>query len=300
VVSGYAEDAVLFRRGLLGLALLGCSFDRGGRGGGGNLTGDAQIAVDARDVADSHVGGATNVDSAAETAGDAGCVGKPSDPCTSLPPLLGSQTLDGEDFEFCNIAGVDVDAKTAQYRPTPAATWTSGSMRVKVAWSDKGLHLHFHVNDTTFAPAPMYSEHWRGDCIELFVAGHNRLTGVFNGVNDRGAMQIIFARPQMDGSSRAGIFYGGYVTSEISKDIYDVSNRSDGWDLEVAIPWAMIAGTGIAPGSIVGLDFALNDRRDLTSTDADYMGYRLRMPLPVAWCGGMYCDDRVWCQPKLE
>ena len=229
------------------------------------------------------------------------CASSGGDPCSAVFALSGKQTIDGSDSEFCAIAPITIDATSADVKyPSPPPSWAIASMRVRVAWSSVGLHLHFAVTDLTVAPAPAGALHFQGDSVELYVAGFDALTGAFDGTRDKGAMQIIVTRPAPDGSARAGIYYVGASTTELAKSQYISVARASGYDVEVLLPWSQLQGTSIGPGKRIGLDFAYNDRRDLTSPDQLYAGYRL-IGIPAGdSCRFIYCDDRLWCTPSLH
>ncbi len=158
----------------------------------------------------------TTADAVATDASDAAEVGCPTgggDPCARVVRLLSTQTIDGLNQEFCAVPPVRLSATNAGLLlPTPAAAWASASVEARFAWSADGLHAHFAVADATIAPAPSTAEHYNGDSIELFTAGHTALTGPFDGTVDKGALHIVFTRPASDGSTRAGIYYQGPVS----------------------------------------------------------------------------------------
>ncbi len=265
-------------------------------------TTDTEPLNDTADVLEAAVD--SSVDAGADTlvvdASDAGCPTTGGDPCTKLTRLVPKQVVDGSGAELCAIPPVKVEATNAEFLvPAIVYPWATASVQARIAWSADGLHAHFAVTDPTNAPAPTADAHYNGDCIELFAAGHTNLTGKFDGTVDKGAVHVIFTRPNGDGT-RAGIHYDGLYKAELPKAEYATVTRVGGYDVEVHLTWKFLEGMGIVAGSRIGLDFALNDRRDLATGAAQYMGYRIRKPQPVGFCGGLYCDDRVWCQPLLE
>jgi hypothetical protein len=290
-------------RAAFALLMLGCSLKTGGLGQPSISLTDATSDTAVADSAVVDVRPDVIVDSGAETRPetDAGCPVVAGDPCTTIARLPLPQTIDGSDSEFCGVPFVDLDAKTGELLvPSPAVFWPTGRARARIAWSPEGLHIHVAVSDASFAPAPPAMDHYRGDVVEIFAAGHTALTGAFDGdKNDKGAAQIMVTRPQLDGSSRAAIWYQKY-NRELAPSDFKAVARTYGYDVEVFLSWTLLEGTAIGSGSQIGFDFAFNDRRDLFTSDDQYIGYRLRKPLPESFCNGLYCDDRVWCQPTLE
>jgi hypothetical protein len=295
------------------VALAACGFQKGGTGSGAPL-GDSAPAIDSdlaspdafddsssavEDVADARAETTADVvDSTVEA--DAPCTTKTGDFCKDISPLGGEQIIDGRADEFCGVDETVFDVHTGDFTdPKIAPAYVTAVARVRVAWSKVGLHFHFSVKDATFFPTPTSRPHWQGDSIELFIAGHDILTGTYDGVIDKGAMQIVFVPASGTVPARAGIYYNGDNKSELPGAFWTTREIAGGYEIEVGLPWDSIGGIPpYAVGKKIGIDFAVNDVIDADRTQYFYSVYRV-VTAPLPSCEVPYCDDRVWCKPPL-
>ncbi|MEO7095345.1 MAG: sugar-binding protein [Polyangiales bacterium] len=301
-------------------AVAGCGFQRGGTGApeidstvvvdsepppldamDGGVAIDTALTEDSHDPADVAPDVVVTDDGTPDTSDTAPCTAKTGDFCKDISPLAGAQVIDGKDDDFCGVEQTTFDVRTGAFTdPMEAGAYVTAVARVRAAWSTTGMHFHFSVQDATYFPTPTSRPHWQGDSVELFIAGHNVLTGAYDGVIDRGAMQLIFVPPSSAGvPARAGIYYKGGTTMELPSAMWLAREVPGGYEIEVGLPWDFIGGTPpYAAGKKIGIDFAVNDVVDNGRSQFFYSVYRVVAP-PAGSCGVPFCDDRVWCKPPL-
>jgi hypothetical protein len=245
---------------------------------------------------------------------DAGCVALPiATPCANLPhyeklAVLGAagQTMDGRADDFCDVPFVVFDNSTGVVRdpnPTPAEARTT--MTIRAAWSSFGLHLHVTVKDPKVIVTPYSNDNlFEGDSVEVYTAGYDALTGVFDGTTkDLGAQQIIIAPTNPEGTvmTRGVYFFSGTRKGSPSIDRWAARNTAEGYEIEVRIPWADLKPSGMpAPtaGKKIALTFAFNNKTDTTKAFSVFQ--TKPVATPVTGCTQPYCDDRYWCTPTLD
>ena len=308
----------------IAIVVAGCGFQTAGTGSNASFGDSAPeldsggSALDAGDTSIEHDGGSDDgSDATIDTAmpdvafddgaptddGDAGCMPKVGDLCKDVSHLPGSQIIDGKADDFCGVEETTFDVHDGQFTdPMVAPAYVSAIARVHVAWSTVGVHLHFAVSDATYFPTPAARPHWQGDSVELFIYGNDTFTGAYDGVIDRGAVQLIFVPPSPETgiAARAGIYYKGGTTSELPDAYWTSREVAGGYEIEVGLPWDYIGGfPPYAPPKKIGIDFAVNDVIDAARSQYFYSVYRIIKPIPAGSCGTPFCDDRVWCKSAL-
>jgi len=234
-------------------------------------------------------------------------------PCDEIPAreaLATGQTMDGIADDFCDVPYVDFDnSKGAIRDPASISGAAQATMRIRVAWSSYGLHAHLAVKDSNLLPhKPLTDKNvYLGDGVEIYVAGHDSLTGAFDGISqDFGAQQIIFTAPDATTMSRAVYFYGG--TPKSSPDITRWAARltSAGYEIELRLPWGELKHSSMTTpttGKRIGLTWAFNNKYNTTDPHA-FSVFQVKTPFPTSTpCPGgnpqPFCDDRLWCTPVL-
>jgi len=233
---------------------------------------------------------------------------KTVDICHHIPHYGGMQLVDGFNTDFSSVPKASYPWGGSHTTVVGAAIGDHLDVTAQVAWSSTGMHMFFHVEYETgvvIPPAgadPLYY----GDSMELFLKGNSVLTGVYNGVLDPGAKQIITAAdPTNPPRTQAFDDYGrpaplGAVSSAVHRD-------ARGYDLEFMVSWASIlpdGGTSPIVGDAIGLDFAVDYRPRIEGGVAPQYQILLsdvvlqatdacHSPIPS-------CDDRTWCVPVLD
>lgn len=234
------------------------------------------------------------------------CPLEPIDPCVGLPHFTASQTVDGDDSDFCSVPPFTLAlASTAYYRLPKPPVGSVTRATARVAWSAAALHVFIRVIDTTPNPNGRSSllYIWDGDNVEFF-ASPKAPTGTFNYARsyDYGAFQVIAAPPggSYFPSGQAAFTSTGYATAVPGSQV-NLASTANGYTVEAQIPW-----TDAAPiaGTAMGFDLGLSDDVDglnATLTDyRDYYGLFYNAGLAVGGCSQYYepyCDSRNWCTP---
>jgi hypothetical protein len=243
---------------------------------------------------------------------DAGC-GAPTptaNPCTEIPhrealAVLGAagQVLDGRADDFCDVPYVDfANSMGVMQVPNPIPMAVRTTMRIRTAWSSFGLHIHLGVTDDKLQVVPNGDVNlWQGDSAEIYVAGHDTLTGQFDNVSkDVGAHQIIYAPPVGGTPARAVFFYPGGPKGGPATDRWLVRTTGTGYEVEIRMPWTDLKSSAMsAPtvGKRIGLAYAFNQKQD---GEKAFAVYQTKTSTPFGSCGQPSCDDRFWCTPILN
>jgi hypothetical protein len=222
--------------------------------------------------------------------------------CTDLPVFPGTQTIDGDGSDFCDVGGAtwqNVDADWV----VPMAPPDAGKVRVrmKFGWSSIGLHGFVTVEDPNVMVNTTPANLYKGDSVEFYLAGFKPTGGRFDATNDVGAFQVIIAPPTASEPARSQIFLTGTPSGPLDASKWKAVSTATGYAVEVQIPWSDLHGMGIKSGSQVGFDVAVNSLCD-TSVEHVFAVWRRKIVM-MSTCGGdssPSCDDRVWCAPKLD
>jgi hypothetical protein len=239
------------------------------------------------------------------------------DACLLIPHFTGTQIVDGDGTEFAGIPEYTVDRVTGTtigaFEPDKAGNGIA--LTARVAWSDQGLHLFFHVeDDATGLVVPTGTDMlYFGDGIELFFKADAHLTGAYDGsTKDPGAIQVILVPPSaaMSLPARTGTFasFGNVSLGAFDARDYAFKVSPTGYDLEAQLPWTLPLAASPTPaaGAHIGLDFAVDYHTRVGSPDNAYQLLLADQTPPDALCmqegqGGPHpsCDDRTWCSPQL-
>jgi hypothetical protein len=271
-----------------------------------DLTGGVDAATSSDDGgALASDGGSTPVGGEPRTCG----VQATAAPCTSLPDLVVTQTLDGKGDEFCDIPAFNLNADTAKaagkvivHNATPTEDAT-----VKVAWSQAGLAVLVEVADASVQTVNAASSKdavdkvYQGDSIELFLASSNDVKG-FPG-SDSNALHVTIPA---DGpavvvkTTSTGITHTAWQASQ-----YKQVKTATGYTIEAQLPWP---GSVPSTGALVRFDIGLN------SADKSFGGVDdMRDGQLILYVGQVatsscqasdgtvpFCDDRTWCTTLLQ
>lgn len=167
--------------------------------------------------------------------------GTVADP-VQIPLAPGTVTIDGDLSEW----------KAIGVMPLPYMQKPASSMRF--CWSAEGLYGAVAVKDEDIEVNA--SKPWEGDCLEVWVEKD------FARAADRtkNSAQYVFA-PEPAGKTGAAhlvIPYGGEMDK--AEDVRCAWMKSaDGYTLEFLIPAKLMAPAKMAPGTKIGLNFALDD-----------------------------------------
>jgi hypothetical protein len=283
----------------------------GGLGGSTASSSDSSGGSTASSSSDSGGGsggntGATGgIGGASSTSGSTGCPSAgTATPCTGLPAFTGTQVLDGDDSDFCNVPSFELNfqnaAKVKEYNPNSKSSPERAVARV--AWDANGIHAFIHVIDPKFVPAANLDNIWNADGIELLFS--STTSGLKGGTADDSAITThVIASPPFVAHSKATGTNGSQ--SALETKYYSAGTTSDGYKVEFNLPWP---GTPPTSGSQIKFDMEMN-AADGTSSNGDAGPRDAQAVLYVGSdpggspCGGElfpYCDDRVWCSTSLQ
>lgn len=238
------------------------------------------------------------------------------DPCSSgvMPKLPVEQVIDANGDEFCDVPGFELSFANAAWGGSDLPQ----SARVRLAWSEAGIHLFADVVDPEVATNASIESLWSGDVIELYLATSqaSELSGFFTGRID--GVQLVFTPPSDDYPPRAARLFwmpneddnGGWhqVREEVTQG-FTARRTATGYVIEARIGWSsfgprvpdLSAGDriafnlGVATASAQSLE---NDSREGAAL--------LHVGEPaegVYTCEGEqlpWCNATTWCSPELD
>jgi hypothetical protein len=250
--------------------------------------------------------GGTGGTGSSGTTGPTGCssAAGTATPCTGLPAFTGTQTLDGDDSDFCNVPSFELNfqnaAKVKEYNPNSKSSPERAIARV--AWDGSGIHAFIRVIDPKFVPAANLDNIWNADGVELMFS--SATSGLKGGTADDSAVTThVIASPPFVARSKASGTNGSQAALETN--YYMAGTTSDGYKVELNLPWP---GTPPSAGAQIKFDMEMN-AADGTSTNGDAGPRDAQAMLYVGSdpggspCAGElfpYCDDRVWCSTSLQ
>lgn len=290
---------------LAACVLLGCgypSFEFSGHGDAG-LPVDDGTSVDVASEAAAAMD-AADADVSAET--DAGCplpTGAVRRLCTSIERARTGAVIDGAPSEMCGVLATPLDATNAATM-VPASPPVAPPERalIRVVWSEVGLHVHVHVDDDVISVAPTSAgdDIWRGDSVELFIAGTAAASGDY--VSDH-ALQFDVAPPSGTTPARARIFGHSGSVEIPAASTWSARLVTGGYEIEALLSWSLLGVSSPAAGATIGLDVAIYaDDRPTAAVDDVWMVVANEPVTGVSPCGGPTrpsCDTRAFCTPTL-
>ena len=236
------------------------------------------------------------------------CVMAPIDPCVGLPHFNGTQTVDGDPSDFCDIAPFELALAGAPYYRAPAAPLTSTTKAsFRVGWSATALHVFIDVTDNSVHPNISSSliNIWNGDNIE-FYASPKVPAGLFNYARsyESGAFEVIAAPPgPLPPAGEAAFVSTGYASLLLPAQ-YKMTLTAKGYNFEAEIPWTTAAPTaGMPMGFDAGLSDDIDGLYNSASATLEYRDYYalLYNANYLGNCSSLhtepYCDSRNWCTP---
>jgi hypothetical protein len=238
----------------------------------------------------------------------AGCASATATPCTGLPAFTGSQNVDGNDDDFCNVPSFELTFDNAASSGGKVKVYNgSGTSyperaQARVAWDAAGIHAFIHVIDPKFVPATALDTIYNADGVELLFT--TTTSGLSGGTSqDSGLAMHVIVSPPFAARSKAN---GTNGTQEaLPADQFSASAENAGYKVELQLPWP---GTPPTAGSQIKFDMELNSA-DGNSTPGDAGPRDAQAILYLGAdpggspCGGEifpYCDDRLWCSTTLQ
>ncbi len=265
---------------------------------------DASVSDSDGGVSDND-GGSMPISSGPRTCG----VSDSAAPCSSLPNLIVTQSLDGKGDEFCDVPAFHLNAETAKANGTVIESHATPKedAAIKVAWSAAGLAVFIEVTDASVQSVNSTAANlaidkvYQGDSIELFLASNNEAKG-FPGANDNAVHITIPAEGPavLVKTTSTGIVHSAWATSQ-----YRQMRTATGYAIEAQIPWP---GHSPSTGSLVRFDIGLNSADtsfggvdDMRDGQLLYHVGQVTTSSCQASDGTVpFCDDRTWCTTLLQ
>jgi hypothetical protein len=240
------------------------------------------------------------------------CVSSGGNPCTQIPSFDGTQVVDGQGNEFCDIAPMRLDADNAgrviSYNAEPPEVLTA-----RVAASATGLHVYIEVVDSsvqgvdTVDSTQSIGKAYQGDSVELMFSASNNVTGLTG--TDASTLHVIIPAKGPAVSTKAANSNGASQGTATALPAAQYAQRltGTGYAIEARLPWP--GRNAPAIGTNIRFDLALNSA-DATFGNVDDMRdgqliYHLEN-VSNSTCQGSsdgtvpFCDDRTWCTTTIE
>jgi hypothetical protein len=239
-----------------------------------------------------------------------GCTTEKATPCTAIPKYVGTQTVDGNGDDMCQVPAFVFNKAAAatvnNYNNLQDSEFPSATVRV--AWSSAGLHAFIDVADASVQsvfmkdPEQATQRPYQGDSIELFFSSSDTATGAPGG--DTGAVHITFGATGPSVSVKT-TNSGGLSTAyaELLAEQYKAVKTDSGYAIEALIPWQ---GSAPSDGAKVRFDLAINVADTNFGTVDDMRDAQMVLNQGSVdgqtSCPGNaepWCDDRTWCSTTL-
>jgi hypothetical protein len=287
----------------------------GGVGAGGDSAGGSGAGGDS-------AGGGAGGSSAGGAGGDStpsdgpigSCSTATTNPCTSIPKLAGTQTVDGKGDDFCQVPSFQFDvtnaAKVNNYNNVPQSQFET--VTGQVAWSSAGFSAFFDVKDASVQTVNMkdatqaISKTYQGDSIEIMISSNNNLTGLTG--TDNNTLHVIIPANgpaiSVKTSNSSGASSG--TPTALPANVYAQAETSTGYAIEVQLPWP---GGAPSAGAQIRFDLSLNSADKIFGTVDEMRDGQLLYY--VGTVGGTttcqsdegtvpFCDDRTWCTTSVQ
>jgi hypothetical protein len=290
--------------------------DSGGSGaggdnaGGGGAGGDNAGGGGAGGTAAGGVGG----DSQPSDGPIGACSTSTVNPCTSIPKLTGTQTVDGKGDDFCQVPSFQFDvtnnAKVNNYNNVPLSQFET--VTGQVAWSSAGFSAFFDVKDASVQTVNMadatqaIGKIYQGDSIEIMISSNNNVTGLTG--TDNNSLHVIIPADgpavSVKTSNSSGASSGTH-TALLSSQYAQVKTGT-GYAVEVQLPWP---GGTPSVGAQIRFDLSLNSADKIFGTIDDMRDgqllYYVGTVSGTTTCQSKegtvpFCDDRTWCATSVQ
>jgi hypothetical protein len=171
--------------------------------------------------------------------------------------------VDGNEAEWDNVP----KHKMRNYFPTdnnyaqkfPRVNKSDLSAYFKLLWDDENFYVFVNIIDDEIRVDAETPEPWYKDSFELFIDGDNSKnapededeTPIWPGVYDGNDDQIRFVWLENPVST-----HGGF---DVAQFTHAYKQTTNGWNLEISIPFDANVDFNAEPGKVFGIDFHIND-----------------------------------------
>jgi hypothetical protein len=246
-------------------------------------------------------GGTTNPNS--------GCADDPGsiDPCKEIPKFSGTQKVDGNSDDFCNVPSFELsfaNAKGVNNNKITSGSTSDYTQRAiaKIAWSTDAIHAYIKVIEKPVRSNSSVDKIWDGDSIELMITPNGSGSGPT--VDDPKALHII-ANNALVVTVKSTKESGTHTQLSDSNQVW-TGYTDDGFAVELNIPWP--DSTKPSAGTAVRFDMTMNV--DTESVDPTVWGRDAQAVFAMTTLTGEstcaatpatpFCDEALWCPTKLK
>ncbi|MGE5787490.1 MAG: sugar-binding protein [Myxococcales bacterium] len=231
------------------------------------------------------------------------CAGE-AHPCRAIPKFQGSQVVDGNGDDFCQVPAFQFDFSNADkfFAYNEANIHGRGDfpehVTARIAWSQSYVHAFVRVDDPFIEKAENIEYVYGADSIELMISADDHLSG--DVTKDASVMHIIAGPWATSNKGMAASVIG--TKRALPDDQYVVTIDEHGYSVELRIPWP--DGKTVAAEQRIYFDMAINAAISAIQGQTDVRDaqaiFRVKETSNKESCGQPYCDDLMWCQTKLD
>ncbi|MDB4968360.1 MAG: Ig domain protein group 2 domain protein [Myxococcales bacterium] len=231
-----------------------------------------------------------------------------ADPC-GTPPALGAgniaaqcvigspPTIDGDlsDWTAASLAGfthVSAAQSTGAWDPVEATNDGDSSARFFVKWDLNYLYIAAAISDdireTPNNTGPGLTDN---DALEIFLDGAHNRTQAYDSTD----WQLIISA-----DNKKAAFQNAVAKTFPSGIMFALGGASPSWNVEVAIPWASVGGSGTI-GRVLGFDIKLDDNDSGNTTrDRGLVMYYTAVGAGSPPCSALYCRTDSFGAVQLQ
>lgn len=179
-------------------------------------------------------------------------------PSGPLPRLATPVNADGRLDEWSGALSLLIRSESCIAHRNPSHQWRGAadcSAEVLVGWTDEGLCIAANVADDDVHNDRPADSLWQQDCIEIFIDGRS-VSRLRKPPYSVGAYQA-FVRPPTD--ANPPLFAVNAAHGAIEKARIGGVRTQTGYAIELVIPWQAFPELTPKEGSIIGLQFAIDD-----------------------------------------
>lgn len=238
----------------------------------------------------------------------ANCAGNTTRPCSAIPAFSGTQVVDGNGADLCEVPGfvLAFDSTAAKINQTEGETASKNSYperaTFRIAWSATHVHAYIEVTDPSVNPNTNPADIWNGDGVEFMISTSRSVTGLTS--TDANTLHVI-------GNAVIGVTVKASGESGTHSQIHDPTQfkgqlTDKGYAVEFMMPWP--EGATMASGTQIYFDAALNSASKNTDGTAPRKAQALLFQATATQtsCTGTgnnvapFCDDRLWCPTQAQ
>jgi hypothetical protein len=155
---------------------------------------------------------------------------------------------------------------------------------VRLCWRKNGLYGALAVPDADITTAEDPKKGWQADSVEFYIESDNARAKNAKKKKNRAALKFDLspcaAAPDRPGAARVNVTYG----LAKAKDIEAAWRKTPtGYNLEFRVPADFLPGAEMAPGTVMGFHYSVNDDGKPLERFADIKGKKDVWVSPITW-----------------